>query len=187
MAGLTACAGRQGPRTMEDVDGLHPAMSLSQIPAVDVRGIQQRLEFKPQINVGTVRDERPTQVIFRYADKDIRSQGDVGVVVRYVLQKAFRQLGCTVDPGAPLTVETSVTQWRGEIEGTKLSAEAAVTAELIGPGNAVLYTGIYDGFAEGESQKLLETDVQGVMGRAMHQALTKLVVDEQLLNFLASY
>ncbi len=182
-----ACASGKGPRKLSELDPMNPRISISQIPIVKVKGAKLDIDYKPRVSLGEIRDDRSDPVLLEFEGKEIESQGDVQIVVRYVLQKALRLRGISLEKEAPLILETSITSWNAEIVEDKVLTEAVVVGDLIAPGGVSIYSGVYEGFDEVVSPELLERDVQRALGKAMHQALTNLILDESLLEYLAAY
>jgi hypothetical protein len=183
----SGCAVRPGPTRLADLNGINPKISLSQIPAINVSGAKLNIDYKPRVNLGEIRDERPDAVVIVYNETEIESKGDLRIVVQYVLQKALRQRGVALDKDAPLVLEAVMTRWNAEAKDGKIYAEAVVVADLIAPGQVSIFSGVFEGFSEVPSVEYLEKDVQTALGRAMHQALTNLIQDQTLLEYLAAY
>jgi hypothetical protein len=184
---LVGCAASKGPMRLADLSELHPKIAVSQIPAVNIAGADLETNYKPQVSLGKISDERLQPTLIEFNGKKIAGRGDVTLVVDYVLKKALRLRGISLDQNAPLILETTVTRWRAETGNRSVSAEAVVRAELIGPGGENVYTGLYEGFSEQPSEEFYVRDVQTALGAAMHQALTNLIQDGRMLEFLSAY
>ncbi len=184
---FSACAPKPGPLKLSALDPINPRISVSQIPAVKIAGAKLDIDFKPQVSLGQIRDERPDPVLLEFEGQEIESQGDVKLVVRYVLQKALRLRGIALREDAPLVLETSISSWSAEFDDATLYTEAVVVADLIGPGGVSIYSGVYEGADETESPEYYVRDVQRSLGKSMHQALTNLILDKSLLQYLAAY
>lgn len=184
---LSACASKPGPLKLSALDPINPRISVSQIPPVRIAGAKLEIDYKPQVSLGEIRDERGDPVLLEFEGQEIESQGDVKLLVRYVLQKALRLRGIALKKDAPLILETSITSWSAEFDESTLYTEAVVVADLIAPGGVSIYSGVYEGADETTSPEYLVRDVQRSLGKSMHQALTRLILDEALLEYLAAY
>ena len=186
--GVTACSGGKTiqPKEIAKLDKDFAEISLSRIPNVKVPSTRLNVQYKPELVVNKVLDKRSDSVVIRHAGRDVQVSGDVTLGVYYALLKAFRKRGFSVTANAPIQLHTSISHWRATVNDNSIDAEAILIAELFAD-NDKLHTAIFEGFYSQNSDKILDSEVEQSLTQAMSNALSEMIKNPQLMDFITSF
>lgn len=184
---LPGCSAKINERSLDSLKGLHPSISVSQIPPIEVAEEKLSLSHKPSVSLPQIIDSRASSSAIRYKEREITIQGNSGRLLHYLLSSAFRLRGFDLSKDSAVELRIELSGWQAELEEKRYIASASILAEVLGPGDAVLYSAIYDGIFEKDSPKLLVSDLQKSLGQAMHKALSSLCEDKDLIYVLSAY
>lgn len=184
---FSGCAKSTTGGRLSDLSGLYPTIAISHIPAVAVPAEKLNVSHKPSLNLAKVEDTRSSSTLITYKGRDFKPQGDITRLIHYVLLRALRLRGFAVTEDAPITLNTELSHWQAEVVDQNIESEAVIFVKLIGPGQEIVYSAVYEGFSLDQSPAHLQRDVQHSLGQAMHQALSNVVRDSRLVTMMASY
>lgn len=178
VSGLSACAPELGPSI--ETPELAP-IALEKNPKFALRHME--------VNVTGVKDQRLADVS-RDVTPITEPAGDVEPEVETAIIKALRGQGVVVSETSPLFLSAEIRKWQTKVTATSsgyIESEAVLSAKVTDSRGKEIYTGMYHGNSSSRAPVFTLTDAKESLAKAMTQAITQFMEDEQLLRALSSY
>lgn len=175
------------PKTLEQLDKQFPKISFSKLPEIQQPEAPIKLDYKPEIKISPVADLRKDQVVINHNGREIHSEGNIGLSVRYALFKAYQKRGFLVKDSSPVELKLGISRWRATSTESGIKGEAIVETEVIDPSGNTAFSGVFEGSTDLVTTQPTDREVEEVLRKAMGEALSEMIKNERLFEIVTAF